>query len=307
MTRYWVVAPFAADDPEFSKVWRQDLTNSEISIGWPELGDISGLAKEDLRNLVEETYSTYAQNARTAFVNMLWKFYHEIQIGDLILARKGRRTIAAVGSASGPAYYAANRSERHPNFLPVKWHDAPRDRVLPKIAFAMQTLYEIDEALYRELVGEPSVTIAKPAESDVENETEFVLEKYLQEFVVTNFAAIFAGKLALYRDPEDNVSGEQYVTDVGKIDILAQDTRTNDLVVIELKKGREADKVVGQILRYMGWVSEHLAEESQEVRGIVICREPDPKLYYAVRMARNVEVKYYKVDFALLDSLSGPN
>ena len=41
------------------------------------------------------------------------------------------------------------------------------------------------------------------------------------------------------------------MTEVGTIDILADEPDTNSLVVIELKKGRESDKVVGQTLRYI--------------------------------------------------------
>jgi RecB family endonuclease NucS len=130
-------------------------------------------------------------------------------------------------------------------------------------------------------------------ENGVQNEAEFVLEKYLQEFIVSNFEAIFKKKLVL--------EGEQYVTDVGDIDILAKDPQANAFVVIELKKGREADKVVGQVLRYMGWVAENLCQPNQEVYGIIICKESDERLSYALKMVKNVTVKYYRVDFTLQD------
>jgi RecB family endonuclease NucS len=39
--------------------------------------------------------------------------------------------------------------------------------------------------------------------------------------------------------------GRQYSTTVGPIDLLTVDTKTGDYVVIELKKGRSADKVYG--------------------------------------------------------------
>jgi restriction system protein len=93
----------------------------------------------------------------------------------------------------------------------------------------------------------------------------------------------------------------QFETDVGTIDILAQETSSNAFVVIELKKGRESDKVVGQVLRYMGWVSENLCQQSQDVKGIIICKEEDPRLSSALRMVKNVSVKYYQVDFTLQD------
>ena len=139
-----------------------------------------------------------------------------------------------------------------------------------------------------------------PPPTVVENTTEFELEKYLEEFMVSNFARIFQGKLVLYKNPQDpDVTGQQYVTNVGIIDILARETATNSFVVIELKRGRAADTTVGQVLRYMGWVSENLCEKDQAVKGMIVCKEPDPKLSYALKMIANVQVRYYHIDFTL--------
>ena len=41
-------------------------------------------------------------------------------------------------------------------------------------------------------------------------------------------------------------------------------------LVIELKKGRASDSVVGQIQRYMGYVKDELAEKNQPVKGVII-------------------------------------
>jgi len=160
----------------------------------------------------------------------------------------------------------------------------------------MNALYEIEETKYAELVGG-----REQEEEGVEDRTEFVLEKYLQDFIVSNFDTIFKGELVLYTDPEKPEDAEQYRTDVGYIDILAQEPATRSLVVIELKKGRESDVVVGQILKYMGWVAEKLCKEGQQVKGMVICRESDNKLSYALKMVNNVTVKYYQINFKLSD------
>ena len=104
----------------------------------------------------------------------------------------------------------------------------------------------------------------------------------------------------MYKDEEGNDSN-QYLTDVGRIDILAQDSKTNSFVVIELKKGMESDKVVGQTLRYMGWVKENLALNNEEVKGLIICKGTDAKLKYAVSMIKDISIKYYNVDFKLSD------
>jgi hypothetical protein len=71
---------------------------------------------------------------------------------------------------------------------------------------------------------------------------------------------------------------------------------------MELKKGRPSDQVVGQTLRYMGWVKKNLCTDGQVVRGVIICRDHDPKLSYALEMAKNIDVRYYSVSFKLKDT-----
>jgi restriction system protein len=298
MPRYWVIAPISAEDPEFERIWKSDLDNGWISIGWTELGDYSVLTEDTLREKIDEVYPVAKRTSR--LFNMLWNFCHEARVGDVMIARRGRRTIAGVGAVTGAAFYSQKRDGRHSTYLPVEWRDHPRDLVLPKMAFGMQTIYEIEEGRFGELVGDPSTTSIRSREDGVENEAEFVLEKYLEDFVVTNLPTIFGGELVLYKDPKESVDGQQYATDVGTIDILAQDVKSKGFVVIELKKGREADKVVGQVLRYMGWIQEELAADGQTVKGLIICREPDQKLTYALKMTPGVEIRYYKISFKLL-------
>lgn len=308
MPRHWVISPYHAGIPEiWEKVWQFDLDNNLISIGWRELGDISAFSESQLQAAIDRTY-TDAPGTKTLYFNMLWAFYHSIQPGDVVVARRGRKRIAAVGTVTGGAYYAHAKNVEasgpdsyYSNHIDVQWKDAPRDKGFPNIVFGMQTLYEISEGQYRKLVGEADAMAEEQTEEGVEDRAEFVLEKYLEDFIVSNFTAIFRDELVLYTDPDENVIGQQYTTDVGAIDILAQEPRTNSLVVIELKKGRESDKVIGQTLRYMGWVSENLCKEGQTVKGMVICREPDSRLSYALKMTPNVEAKYYQVDFRLAD------
>src|SRR2546423_1159668 len=117
--------------------------------------------------------------------------------------------------------------------------------------------------LIREILDRRSLDGSAESANDeivegVENAFEFVFEKYLEEFIVNNFDKVLEGRLRLYEDPKEDANGQQYRTAVGRIDILATEPKTKSLVVIELKKGRSSDHVVGQIARYMGWVSENL-------------------------------------------------
>jgi hypothetical protein len=49
MPRYWVIAPYHAEEPAaWDRVWKFDLENSIISIGFSGLGDVSSLSEEQL-------------------------------------------------------------------------------------------------------------------------------------------------------------------------------------------------------------------------------------------------------------------
>lgn len=127
-----------------------------------------------------------------------------------------------------------------------------------------------------------------------ETEINLKMEYDLENFLVDNLNLIESG-LKIYKDANGR-NGRQYYTEVGNIDLLCK--KGNDYVVIELKKRRESDKVVGQISRYMGWIKSNIAKDNN-VRGIIIVHEFDPKLKYAVIANPNIELKYYeiKIDF----------
>lgn len=97
------------------------------------------------------------------------------------------------------------------------------------------------------------------------------------------------------------VVGEEYDTrEIGRMDILLKDSQGTHIVV-ETKKGKSSDKVVGQILRYMGWVQRNL---SDNVKGIIILAEPDQRLDYALVPLSNTRVMFYKVRFDLSDTFN---
>jgi restriction system protein len=237
---------------------------------------------------------------------MLWNFYHSIQLGDIIIARKGLKTIAGVGTVTKVAFYSEDRNIRanpghpHSNYLGVDWHESPRNKQFTNKVFVMQAIWAIPESTYQTLIrgSTDSVTAAEGVDSEVNDPVQFVLEKYLEDFIVSNFGAIFGPGVVLYRDPENNI-GQQYPTDIGPIDILAREVSSNSFVVIELKKGHSSDKVVGQILRYMGCVKEHLCRNGEAVKGIIVCKESDQQLSYALKTVKTISIQYYTVDFKL--------
>src|SRR4051794_7116805 len=76
-------------------------------------------------------------------------------------------------------------------------------------------------------------------------------------------------------------------------------SESGELVVIELKRGKTSDRVVGQAARYIGWVKHHLAKPGQPVRGLIVAHEHDDRLAYAVAAVPDLAVMTYDIEFTL--------
>ena len=70
--------------------------------------------------------------------------------------------------------------------------------------------------------------------------------------------------------------------------------------MVELKRGRASDVVVGQALRYMGFVKEQLAEDDQTVEGAIIALDDDQKMRWALVSVPSISFYRYQVSFKLL-------
>lgn len=145
---------------------------------------------------------------------------------------------------------------------------------------------------------EPDNIRLKSSLSDDDYTGFMPLEEHLEEYVVNNWANInFGEELSMYVD-EDGNTGQQYTTDVGIIDILATD-KNGDFIVIELKRNSSGYKVVGQILNYMSWVKDQLAE-GKKVRGLIIVGKADKTLLSAIKpVSEIVQLKEYRVQLDL--------
>ena len=125
----------------------------------------------------------------------------------------------------------------------------------------------------------------------------FFLEQQLEDFLIENWKSLeFSQRYDLIFE-EGELKSQQYKTDVGIIDILAIDKKDGALVVIELKKNQTSDAVMGQILRYMGWIKEK--NENKKVKGVIVAGHFDERLYYAQLTQNNIDVYLYELDFKL--------
>jgi hypothetical protein len=132
--------------------------------------------------------------------------------------------------------------------------------------------------------------------------TRFALERHLHDYMFDNWEMLdLAREWDIYTRDGEPEAGYEFRTPIGRIDLLAKHKREPRWLVIELKREKSSDAVVGQVLRYIGWVQKHLIEDDEMVEGLVVATEGDPQLHYALEVVPSVSFKSYEVEFRLKD------
>jgi len=203
----------------------------------------------------------------------------------------------------GPYFYQPGTSLPHRR--PVKWlASLDREVFSPELLGALHAanvvvnLKNYESEITNLLSGRQGLQITV-ADEVIEDPYEFVMEKHLEDFLVANWSRSELGKEYRIYEDEGVKIGQQYRTDTGPIDILAISKDKHTLLVVELKKGRADDVVAGQILRYMGYVREVLAEPGQKVSGLIIAADNDQRLKRALLIVPEITFMRYQVDFKL--------
>jgi len=133
----------------------------------------------------------------------------------------------------------------------------------------------------------------------IENYEDFGLEAHLEDFLVENWDRLDIGKKYNLLEEDGDIVGQQYITPIGRFDLLAKSKDDKEWLIIELKKGRTSDAVVGQTLRYIAYAREKLAQAGEIVKGLIIVGEKDDKLVYAIKPVPDISLMTYKVSFKL--------
>jgi restriction system protein len=112
---------------------------------------------------------------------------------------------------------------------------------------------------------------------------EQLLEKVIEERIIADWQHTpFADAgVQLHTNPRGEVVGQQFLAGSWKIDLLGWQEAKRCWWVIELKKGRASDKVVGQVARYMGWVVKNISHPGDHARGVILARTLTPSLEHA--------------------------
>lgn len=234
---------------------------------------------------------------------MLWTVCKGINMGDIVICPDGLGKYY-VGEVTSQYHYHPGANLPHQRS--VKWYPEQIDRAAMSqelknstgstgtTAYITSYANEIES-----LIGNNKPPVIISTDPSVENVSEFALEKHLEDFLVKNWKQTDLGKHYNIYEIDGEIIGQQFPSDTGPIDILAISKDKTTLLVVELKKGRVSDNVVGQIQRYMGYVKEELAEPNQEVKGVIIGLEDDIRIKRALAVTTNIDFYRYQIIFKL--------
>lgn len=183
------------------------LQHSVIAIGWKQMGDLSLI--NNSREAFKESYiNTYPASKKGAVANgagMLYRFIHEVQIGDYVVFPSKTNREINIGVIESDYQYVPDAVE-YSQQRKVKWL-----KHLPRTAFSQGALYEVGSAMsffslknyadeylaaldknfQKSAIEQEDDTVAATAEDIIETTRDFILKELsknlkgydLEEFV----------------------------------------------------------------------------------------------------------------------------
>lgn len=223
---------------------------------------------------------------------------------DLILCPDGKRNYK-IAKVTGDYFYNSEKPSivhrRGVEWLKINIERDEMTEALRNSAGAIGTISDISKHAQEieSFIKETAPISISSSDKDIENPSMFALEMHLEDFLIKNWEHTpLSNNYDIYQDEE--VSGKQFQTDTGPIDILAISKDKKEYLVIELKKGRASDSVVGQVQRYMGFIKEEFLEKDQKVKGAIIALENDIKVRRALSVTKDIDFFEYKINFDLI-------
>ena len=224
------------------------LKKNVIALGWSEIGDLNLIDnnREAYKDHYAKTYPNAKKGQIPTSAGMLYRFRHEIQIGDYVVFPSKVDRKINIGIVEGDYYYEADVEYVHRR--KVKWM-----KHVPRTTFSQGALYEIGSAMsffsvknyadefLQALEGGkktppeigPDTTIGATAEDIKENTKDYILKELSKNLKGYDFELFLADLLRAmgYRaevSPQGGDSG---------IDITAYKDELPPRILVQAKSG----------------------------------------------------------------------
>jgi len=174
------------------------LKKHVMALGFAEMGDLGELGgdKEAFKTRATMAYPDAKPGAIPIYAGQIFRFVHEVQVGDLVAYRSQRDKKIHVGRIKGSFKYDPQTDAAYPDMRPVTWLTT-----LPPTDFTQGALYELGAAMsffqLRTYADEfiaaaegkhPKVDVKKdPTVALVASEVEQSTKDYLQKALSQNF------------------------------------------------------------------------------------------------------------------------
>jgi 5-methylcytosine-specific restriction enzyme B len=111
---HWIYTPGSN-----ASKWDEFYTKSIMGIRWDEMGDLKKYSsKEAMKTKIKELFGGDYSYINTA--HAIWQFANEVQIGDIVYAKKGLRIIIGRGVVESEYIYDTTRNE-YKHIHKIKW------------------------------------------------------------------------------------------------------------------------------------------------------------------------------------------
>ncbi len=120
------------------------LKHNVVALGWNKSGDLSTLPvdREAFKAHVAQVYPEKKPGAVPVVAGQLFRFVHEMQVGDLVIYPSKHDHLIHIGKVKGPYAYKPEPLPGYPHRRSVQWIKA-----IPRTRFSQGALYEIGSAM----------------------------------------------------------------------------------------------------------------------------------------------------------------
>ena len=202
--------------------------NNVFAVEWNELGDLSKIkSKDELKELYQKIYTDNSKNRMASHISQIWRFVHEIKIGDLVSIPLKTKNNIMFGIVEGEYKYQ-KLSENVKHTRKAKWiKEIPRTEIDQDLLYSFGSLLTVcqikknnAERRIKQLLSLEGKELKPPEEEEIDIET------YAQDQITKYINRKFKGH-GLARLVNAILQAQGYTTRVsppgpdGGVDILA--------------------------------------------------------------------------------------